>query len=158
MIKFLDLNTGYSFDGLWNEEQTKGYIFWFPAEQSINITYTMPICVISDEDLGEITITVDDNDVFSLVVSNCGARDIADGFEFGMPEFSNTINISSKLIGNNYAYFFNVAAKSIDEAEFICRINIGDFGYIRVGADFYGEYEPTYINLSNFPWDYISVF
>lgn len=149
MIKFLDLNTGYSFDGLWNEEQTKGYIFWFPSEQSINVTYTMPICIISDEDLGEITITVDDNDVFSLV-SNSGVHDIADGFEFDMPEFSNTINISSKLIGNNYAYFFNVAAKSIDEAEFICRINIGNFGYIRVGADFYGEYEPTYINLSNF--------
>ena len=31
----------------------------------------------------------------------------------------------------------------------MCKINIGDKGYIRVGADFYEEYEPTYINLSN---------
>lgn len=152
MIKFLDLNTGCSFDGLWETTQTKGYIFWFPNEQSTNITYTMPICIVSDKDLDEDTvISVDNNEIYSIV-SHVGKTDLIDGFLFDVPKYSNEIKLSEiykEQIGDNVLYLFNIACNSELEGEFICKVNIGDYGYIRVGADFYGENESLYINMSN---------
>lgn len=229
MIKFLDLNTGYSFDGLWSDvasfsdwtivnyetpkkcnicgytidhnidissllndkhievkfsdsavsfdsnpsidkhlwnddftintkciayrthiPQTKGYIFWFPNEQSVNITYTMPVCILSENVLNDVNITVEDNDVFSLI-SHTGATTTVDGFVFDTPEYSNSIQLNDyELVGKYNAYVFNVACHSENEGEYICNIKIGDLGYIKVGADMYGAYEPVNINLSNF--------
>lgn len=156
-MKFLDLNTGYSFDGLWTNEQSKGYIFWFPNEQSINLTYTMPICILteyveSDIDdpmsLPSLTLTIEDNDIFSFIV-NDEKEDNIDGYIFSAPRYTKIIQTVPEKIGNHYAHVVNIACVSKQEGEFVCRINIGDEGYIRVGADFYGEWEPTYINLSN---------
>ena len=208
MIKFLDLNTGYTFDGLWREwdtvwnidqidssydesnyigydvkytkitnnvldpnklssiwtdtyekglskwiayrsPQTKGYTFWFPNEQSTNLTYSMPICII-DDTINDMTLTIEDNSVFSFITHD--NTESIDGYTFNTPIYSKTLNIKSldcETIGDKRAYVFNVAATSKVEGEFVCKINIGDKGYIRVGADFYEEYEPTYINLSN---------
>lgn len=208
MIKFLDLNTGYTFDGLWKEwdnvwkidsidssfiesdyvgydtkyskitntvgdpnlypniwedtyekglskwiayrsPQTKGYIFWFPNEQSINITYSMPICII-DTTINDMTLTIEDNSVFSFITHD--NTESIDGYTFNTPIYSKTLNIKSldcETIGDKRGYVFNIAATSKVEGEFVCKINIGDKGYIRVGADFYGENESTYINLSN---------
>lgn len=153
-MKFLNLETGYSFDGLWTNEQSKGYIFWFPSEQSINITYTMPICIVSKEQLADNTvIAIEDNDVFSFISHNADSINV-DGFEFdGKPKYMSTITVNDldcENINNNYIYAFNVACKSIEEGEYICKITIGDYGYIRVGADFYGENESLYVNLANF--------
>lgn len=153
-MKFLNLETGYSFDGLWTNEQSKGYIFWFPSEQSINITYTMPICIISKEQLDDNTvITIEDNDVFSFISHDADSINV-DGFNFdGKPKYMSAIpvgEIDCENINNNYIYVFNVACKSIEEGEYICKISIGDYGYIRVGADFYGENESLYVNLANF--------
>ena len=145
-MKFLDLNTGYSFDGLWTNSQSKGYIFWFPNEQSTNLTYTMPICILSDE--SPLTLTIEDNDIFSFIV-NFDESDNIDGYEFSVPMYTNVITTVPEQVGNYYAHIVNVACTSKQEGEFVCRINIGDAGYIRVGADFYGEWEPTYVNLSN---------
>lgn len=157
-MKFLDLNTGYSFDGLWTRLQSKGYIFWFPNEQSVNLTYTMPICVLTTaEDIGDIdpemsvpslTLTMEDNEIFSFIV-NDEMTDTIDGYVFSAPKYTNTITTVPEKIGNYYAHVVNVACSSKVEGEFVCKIKIGDEGYIRVGADFYGEWEPTYINLSN---------
>lgn len=151
-MKFLDLNTGYSFDGLWNSSQTKGYIFWFPNEQSINITYTMPICIITEQLLDDDTIiSVEDNDIYSLIQHSGETVDV-DGFKFDTPIYTNAIKASDigyELVGKYNAYLFNVACHSANEGEFICKISIGNYGYIRVGADFYGENEPIHINLSN---------
>lgn len=153
-MKFLNLETGYSFDGLWTNEQSKGYIFWFPSEQSINITYTMPICIVSKEQLADNTvIAIEDNDVFSFISHDADSINV-DGFDFdGKPKYMSTITVNDldcENINNNYIYVFNVACKSIEEGEYICKITIGDYGYIRVGADFYGENESLYVNLANF--------
>lgn len=158
-MKFLDLNTGYSFDGLWTGLQSKGYIFWFPNEQSTNITYTMPICVLTnaedtDTDIDpemsvpSLTLTIEENDIFSFIV-NDEKTDTIDGYVFSAPRYTNTITTVPEKIGNYYAHVVNIACSSKVEGEFVCKIKIGDEGYIRVGADFYGEWEPTYINLSN---------
>ena len=153
-MKFLNLETGYSFDGLWTNEQSKGYIFWFPSEQSINITYTMPICIVSKEQLDDNTvISIEDNDVFSFISHTADSINV-DGFDFdGTPKYKSAITVADldcEIINNNYIYVFNVACKSIEEGEYICKIKIGDYGYIRVGADFYGENESLYVNLANF--------
>ena len=153
-MKFLNLETGYSFDGLWTNEQSKGYIFWFPSEQSINITYTTPICIVSKEQLDDNTvISIEDNDVFSFI-SHTADSITVDGFDFdGKPKYMSTITVGDldcESINNNYIYVFNVACKSVEEGEYICKITIGDYGYIRVGADFYGENESLYVNLANF--------
>jgi hypothetical protein len=43
MIRFVDLETGNTFDG------STPYIFWMPGEQSTNIIYSLPICFITDK-------------------------------------------------------------------------------------------------------------
>ena len=147
-MKFLNLETGYSFDGLWTENQSKGYTFWFPNEQSIDIVYTMPIAAITDTDT-PLQITVEDNDIFSII-SHTHTETAIDGYIFdGQPIYSNTFVTTPELIGTKYIHVFNVACCGQNAGEYVCRINIGDEGYIRVGADLYGEHEAVYINLSN---------
>lgn len=148
MIKFLDLSTGYSFDGLWTENQSKGYIFWFPKEQGIGLTYTMPIAIVSDNDMG-LTLTMETNDVFSFISHN-DENIVINGYTFdGVPKREWTISTTPEEINGKYIHTFNVACCSQSVGEYICKIKIDDLGYIRVGADFYGEQESLYINLSN---------
>lgn len=59
MVRFVDLETGNTFDG------TKPYIFWIDGEQSINLIYSQPICFISNQK--EIRVSIEENDVFALV-------------------------------------------------------------------------------------------
>lgn len=149
-MKFLDLNTGYSFDGLWTEDQSKGYIFWFPNEQSTNITYSMPICLLTKY-RDEIELRIEENDIFEFI-THSNETETIDGYIFNKPVTSKTLTLKfrdAEQVGNYYARVFNIACKSKVEGEYICKISIGDEGYIRVGADFYNECENTYINLSN---------
>ena len=75
--------------------QTRGYIYWFPNEQSTNITYTMPICIVSDEALDKnAVISVDNNEIYSIV-SHAGKTDLIDGFLFDVPKYSNEIKIDN---------------------------------------------------------------
>lgn len=145
-MKFLNLDTGYSFDGLWENEQTKGYIFWFPNEQSINITYTMPICILTEES-SPIELSMDNNEIFSFISHNFNTY--VDGYEFHDPIYTYSIVTKPENIGKYYAHVFNVSCCGKEIGEYICKINIGDTGFIRVGADLYGENESVYINLSN---------
>ena len=151
-MKFLNLNTGYSFDGLWKKGQEKGYIFWFPKEQSIGLTYTMPIAIVTNDD-SSLNITIEDNDIFKLINSNINLTETIeiDGYNFdSYPNYANSIVTIPEEVKGKYIHVFNVACMSNNANEYICKINIGDTGdYIRVGADFYGEYEPAYINLAN---------
>ena len=87
MIKFLDLNTGYSFDGLWKDDQSKGYIFWFPNEQSINIIYSMPICILAKPDESgkmpnNIELRIEDNDVFCFIKPDISSEVFSNGKNF----------------------------------------------------------------------------
>jgi hypothetical protein len=153
-MKFLDLNTGYSFDGLWTENQSKGYIFWFPAEQSINITYSTPICLLTETE-DPLTLTIEDNNIFKFPEFKNPTCDV-DGYSFdGELKDWDDLSLSVKTVpekinDNCFVHAVNVLCKSDIEGEFICKITIDGVGYIRVGADFYGEYEPTKINLENF--------
>lgn len=153
-MKFLDLNTGYSFDGLWQDGQQRGYVFWFPKEQSVNLTYTMPICIITESD-EPLHLHVEENDIFSFITCDTEPNTEVDGYPFHEPIYSSDIVTMPEVIESQsisyYTHLINISASSPNVGEFICKINIGDSGeYIRVGADFYGEYEPIYINLSNF--------
>lgn len=151
-MKFIDLNIdsptrGHSFDALWSDTQQKGYIFWFPNEQSIGLTYTMPIAFVGDEN--PVTITIEDNDIFSFI-TNSSEQIIVDDYIFdGKPVYSKTITTEPEKVGDKYVHIFNVACCAQQAGEYICKVNIGDEGYIRIGADMYGECEPAYINLSN---------
>lgn len=147
-MKFINLNNGYSFDALWSNDQTKGYIFWFPNEQSIGITYAMTLAFVSDSN-DAITLSMEENDVFSFISHNEVETSI-DGYVFNEPQYDYSIEISPEEINDKYIYSFNVACHGKSAGEYICKINVGDYGYIRVGADLYGEYEPALINLSNF--------
>ena len=157
-MKFLNLNTGYSFDALWKENQEQGYIFWFPAEQSIGLTYTMPIAVITNSNM-PLHLQLEENPIFSFITLS-DSVEIIDGYSFdGKPKYSYSIETTPESInGSNekYVHVFNIACHSDNASEYICKINItdnsqdeGSNGFIRVGADFYGEHEPSYINLSN---------
>ena len=149
MIKFLDLNTGYSFDGLWNDDQTKGYIFWFPNEQSVNITYTMPICMLTTENKS-LNLKFESNDFFAFV-SHLDTTTTIDGFEFDVPKYSPEFTTTPEKINDKYyVHVVNVACVSKYDGEFLCNINIEGEGFIKIGADFYDENEALKINLANF--------
>lgn len=211
-MKFLDLNTGYTFDGLWHnwmpwldwevknfkpsedidytntesteylfsynyddddpvtnpsnwtsefdkesirryairfrEPQIKGYIFWFPNEQSTSIVYTMPICIITDNDT-PVHIKVEQNDVFSIITPGNNTVSI-DGYTFDTPNYLKDIYTEPQQLNDTtWAHVFNVSCCAHNAGEYLCKISINDDTYIRVGADLYGEYEPYTINLSN---------
>lgn len=162
MMKFLNLNTGYSFDALWKNDQEKGYIFWFPNEQGIELTYTMPIAIVTDTE-SELELTMESNDIFYFIhMPETMSGITIDGYcfdgKFAMDnetaepndfKYSHHFTTIPEKINGKYVHVFNIACCSKNAGEYICKINIGDNGYIRVGADFYGEHEPIYVNLAN---------
>jgi hypothetical protein len=128
--------------------QTKGYTFWFPKEQSVGITYTMPICILTETDK-PIELYVEENNVFSFV-KHVEVETTVDGYTFHDPIYTHSLTTEPENIGKYYAHVFNIACCAQEVGEYICKVNVGEVGFIRVGADLYGEYEPVYINLSNF--------
>lgn len=127
--------------------QTKGYIFWFPNEQSIGITYTMPICILTETD-EPLTLNMEENNIFSFI-SSSGEEVTIDGYKFGKPNYSKTITTEPQHIGKYYAHVVSVSCLGQAAGEYICKVSIDDNSYIRIGADLYGEDEPIYINLAN---------
>lgn len=147
IMQFLDLNTGYTFDALWQDGQVNGYTFWFPNEQSIRLTYTMPICIYT-ESSSPIELEIEENPIFSFITHSVEDTEYG-GFMFKEPVYSFNTLTSVENINNKYYHKFYVACKSDEAKEFTAFINIKGHGRIKIGADFYGEYEPVYINLSN---------
>ena len=150
MIKFIDLQTdkGYIFDGLWEDGQSNGYIFWFPNEQSVKITYVMPICIYTDIST-PLKLSIEDNSIFSFITHDTEEMD-CDGFRFKKPQYSLSYVTQPEIINDKYLHIFYVSCNSDNALEAVCNIYVDDYGFIKIGADFYDEFEPTYVNLSNF--------
>lgn len=142
MLRFINLDTGNTFNG------DPPFVFWFPGEQSTNIYYTNKICCISSEN--NISISLEDNNIFHLV----------DPQKINILNNNTTYNIKDILCRDNqyisggvyyrgyYIHMIYIIASSSTEGEFICELSINNIAY-KIGADFYGENEALYINLSN---------
>ena len=146
MIRFVDLETGNTFDG------TSPYIFWMPGEQSTNLIYSLPICFISEK--RDVNISIENNDIFSLVdpnkLINQELNEIY-GFEYINIQSIKCTNINSsgvKYRKSCYVHIIYIIATSVQQGECIGTFKIDDNEYL-VGADFYGENESLYINMSN---------
>lgn len=145
MIRFVDLNTGNTFDG------SQPYVFWLDGEQSINLIYSKPICFISNSP--NVKIGVEENEVFYLIdpKETINAHiDTIYGFEYmNINQLKKTELVSEGVNHHNYfvhlIYFIGSAKSS---GEYIVDFNIDGEVY-KLGGDFYGENEELYINLSN---------
>ena len=127
--------------------QTKGYIHWFPHEQSTGIIYNTPFCILTEND-SPLTLEIEENKVFAFVTTSNITNEI-DGYTFIEPEFYYEYTTTPQKLDKYYAHIFNIACKSEISGEYICKVTIDDEHFFRVGVDLYGEYEPVYINLSN---------
>lgn len=146
MIRFVDLETGNTFDG------SAPHVFWMPGEQSTNLIYSQPICFISDKK--NVNISIENNDIFSLIDQNkLVNEEFGDiyGFEYlniQSIKCSSLVSSGVKYVDNCYIHMMYIIASSTQLGEYICTFNIDNNNY-SVGADFYGENESLYINLSN---------
>ena len=145
MIRFVDLKTGNTFDG------ESPYVFWFDNEQSTNIIYSQPICFISNQP--NVEIIIEENDIFSLVdtskLLNSSIESIY-GFDYhNINEVKvNSIHSVGVAHHNYFIHMIYIVASSKTPGEYICKFTIAGSEY-QIGADFYGENEELYINLSN---------
>ena len=138
MIRFVDLETGNTFDG------SDQYVFWFDNEQSINIIYSKPICFISDKRI--INISIEKNDIFKLIDST----KINSKTKYHNINNLYVDNLESVGTAYNayYVHIIYITCRTDHEGEYICNFYIDNESY-KVGADFYGADESLYINLSN---------
>ena len=139
MLKFIDLNNGYLYDG------TSPYIHWFPGEQSTDLIYTHKICMLSDSD--NLTVNIN-SDIFNLLDTSKLSNDTKyDDI------ISKSLNLTPHEIIDGYnIYILHISAKSEFYGEYRTDIIINDSKSdykITIGADFYMENESLYINLSN---------
>lgn len=144
MIKFIDLKTGYIFDG------NNPYIFWFDNGQSTELIYTKQIGVYSDS--AQLNISIENNNIFSLINPNIlTTEENINGFKYHNLESLKCLTYTSigTPYNNKYVHVLYFLASSKEIGEFITTFRIGDVDY-NIGADFYNENESLYINLSNF--------
>jgi hypothetical protein len=145
MVRFVDLETGNTFDG------TAPYIFWIDGEQSINLIYSKPICFISNQK--EITVSIEDNDVFTLVdpskLINSKLETIY-GFEYHNINSLKCTSLTSTGTAhhNYYVHIIYILASAKQPGEYVGQFKLDDEVY-NIGGDFYGENESLYVNLSN---------
>lgn len=139
MIRFVDLNTGNTFNG------QQPYIFWFDGQQSTNIWYSQPICFISNSD--KTTISLNKNDIFQLVDPEKISTTQYTELNKIISE-NNSITLTGKSYHNFYIYIVYIIGCAKHPGEYIEYFSIDDEVY-KIGADFYQEEESLYINLSN---------
>ena len=141
MIKFVDLNTGNTFNG------QQPYIFWFDGEQSTNIWYSHPICFISNED--NIRFTLETNDIFKLISPSKLESNTEQYSDLNtLISDTNSEILNGKSYQNIFIYIVYVIGYASQAGEYIETFKINDQEY-KIGADFYREEESLYINLSN---------
>lgn len=144
MVKFINLETGYIFDG------SKPYVFWFDNGLSTELFHTKSVGVISDQE--SLSISIEDSNVFYLlnpsILSN---NEEVNGFKYHNINDLKCINYNSTgtPYEGNYIHVLYFLTSSNEIGEFISEFKIGDTSY-NIGADFYNENESLYINLSNF--------
>lgn len=147
MVRFVDLKTGNTFSGEYP------YMFWFDGEQSINMIYTQPICFISDKKQLNISIPV--NDIFKLLdPSKLQQSDSIDlhGFKYHdihqLYAEDNILTLNGTPHHNYYVYLIYISGCTVQAGEYLESFIIDNEEY-KIGADFYGEEESLYVNLSN---------
>lgn len=137
-MKFVDLNTGYLYDG------ESPYIHWFSGEQSTGLIYDHKICLISKSKTINISL---DSDVFNIVDNSS----IKEGVEYKKIIQQNITSTSEQYNGYNLHIIYFTASSKVP-GEYTTDVCIEDGEekiYITIGADFYMENESLYINLSN---------
>lgn len=155
MIRFVDLKTGNIFDGGGPRTGSHPnytyhpYTFWFENEQSIDLIHSHTICFVSDSPTAN--ISMDQNEIFHLIDDS---KLISDKISYDIETlYVDTIsNKQGYFYRGLYIYMIYVTGKAVQEGEYLEHINIqtnNDNVYITIGADFYGENESLYINLSN---------
>lgn len=140
MIRFIDLNNGYLYDGV------SPYVHWFPGQQSTDLIYTHKICILTNVSTIKLKL---DSDVFNLIdPSKLNGTDL---------KFQNIItkqltSTSDEIVQGCSMHMIYVAAQSKNPGEYRTELNVntGIKNYtIQLGADFHMENESLYINLSN---------
>ena len=145
MVRFVDLETGNTFDGSYP------YVFWFGGGQSTNIIYSQKICFISNNQTEEISL--EENDIFHLIdptkLLNTEIETIY-GFEYRDLKDLQTYKVTSQGTSyhNYFVHMIYVLGVSENHGEYIVDINIGG-DVFNIGADFYTEDETLSINLAN---------
>ena len=144
MLKFVNLKTGNVFEGYGD------YIHWFEGQQSTDIIYSQPICVVSDSDIIKVSLK---SPVFSLVdtnefdnIENINGIDYCDINNIKRDELELR---SQGSIDGNHLFIIYFLAQSPDGGEFVDNFDINGETF-NIGADFYKENESLAINLLNF--------
>ena len=137
MVKFVDLEKGFIYDG------HKPYIFWFNDGLSTDLIYTKSIGVFSDESI--INISLPSNSVFKLINIEELLKNVNDYKSSECLKYTST----GSSVSNGYLHIIYLSACSNENGEFHESLYI-DNEEFEVGADFYVENESMYINLSNF--------
>lgn len=147
MLRFVDLKTGNLFDG------TSPYVFWMEGGQSVGLMYNMKICFVSD--LEEVEVSLPKDSLFKLVdVRKLEEMQMTNIYGFDYYDVNELCVADNKGVSGgvqHHGYFVHmvyVLCGSDQEGEYIDNLTINGSEYM-VGADFYTENEPLYINLSN---------
>lgn len=141
MIKFIDIQTGNTFNG------ELPYIHWFEGQFGVNLIYTKPICFLSDRKTMDIEISNDS--IFKLLnLKTWKTTDIDLEYNDIKELYSSSIKLRGTGYKGKYIYLFYVAASSEDAGEFVEDIYFNGDKY-KIGIDVYSENESLYVNLSN---------
>lgn len=138
MIRFVDLETGNTFDG------SSQYIFWFDNEQSTNLIYSKPICFISDNE--DVNISIEKNDIFKLIDTD--PLSTTQKYHNINELYIDSLVSKGSLFNTYYVHLIYIICRSGYEGEYICKFFINNESF-NIGADFYGEDETLRVNLSN---------
>lgn len=146
MIRFVDLKTGNTFDGV------SPYVFWLDNAQSINLIYSQPICFISN--LPRIDVKIEENDVFKLAdIGELISSDTESIYEFDYHDINSIkksfVHSDGVYYHNYYVHMIYILAYAKTPGEYIAKFTLNE-EECQIGGDFYGENESLYINLSNY--------
>ena len=136
MIRFVDLETGNTFDG------SDQYIFWFDNEQSTNLIYSKPICFISNNEY--VNISIEKNDIYKLI--NIEPLSTTQKYHNIKELYTDSLVSKGSLFNTYYVHLIYIVGRSEYDGEYICNFFIDNESF-KVGADFYGEDETLRINL-----------
>lgn len=139
MLKFIDLNTGYLYDGV------SPYIHWFPDQQSTGLIYTHKICILTNASNIRLEL---DSEVFNLI----DPKKLNGDAKYADIITKQATSKSEEVIHGYHMHMIYISAQSKNPGEYRTDIKVtaGKDQYtIVIGADFHMENESLYINLSN---------
>lgn len=137
-MKYIDIKTGEIYNGEYP------YIHWFHGELSTDLIYTHSVCFISEYDNLHIKL---DSDIFHII-------DTEEDTTYDKA-IKDEIDVYGKVLNSKYyIYIIYFAASSKVADQYMTEVIVSHKSTIvskfMIGADFYGENESLYINLSNF--------